>query len=80
VQVERDRALSEDLAPRPKRPPVLRRNGIADLTLDSALKRHVHFVLDYTGGHLSWAADELGVSPSTVYRWLKRWGWPAPRE
>jgi transposase-like protein len=26
-------------------------------------------VMDYCGGSLVWAADELGVTPSTLWRW-----------
>ena len=56
------------------RPPALIGDrGIADWTLDAAIQRHVAEVLLYTGGDQRWAADELGVDESTLYRWLRRW-------
>jgi hypothetical protein len=50
-------------------PPWSRPNGIADLTLASALQRHVSMVLDYCEGSVHWAAHEMGIDPSTLYRW-----------
>lgn len=48
-------------------------NGLADWSLDSALRRHVAAVLEYTEGDLAWAAAELRVNVSTLYRWRKAW-------
>lgn len=53
-------------------PPLLP-NGLADWSLDSALKRHVAAVLEYCDGDLEWAASELGINRSTLYRWRKAW-------
>lgn len=58
------------LAPPPLISP---RTGLADWSLNAAMQRHVAEVLRYTGGDQRWAADELGVDESTVYRWLRRW-------
>lgn len=58
---------------RPKPPLIRPDTGLADWTLDSALKRHVAEVLRYTGGDQVWAADELGMNPTTLHRWLRRW-------
>lgn len=54
-------------------PPPLGENGLVDWSLDSALRRHVAEVLRYTEGDQEWAADELRVNRSTLYRWLRRW-------
>lgn len=50
-------------------PPWIRPNGLADLTLSSAMQRHILFVLDYTEGDVRWAAQELGIHQSTLWRW-----------
>lgn len=54
-------------------PPWMRPNGLADLTLESAIRRHIVLVLEYADGQKDWAAEEMGISPSTLYRELKRW-------
>jgi hypothetical protein len=48
-------------------------NGLADWSIDSLLRRHVETVLVYTQGDLGWAADELGISVSTLWRWRQDW-------
>lgn len=63
------RGWGEVLSP----PPLLACNGLADWSLENAIRRHVAEVLRYTAGDQQWAADELGVNPSTVHRWLKSW-------
>lgn len=54
-------------------PPLIGANELADWSLDRALRRHVAEVLLYTGGDQRWAADEMGIAESTVYRWLRSW-------
>ncbi|HKQ57970.1 MAG TPA: helix-turn-helix domain-containing protein [Candidatus Eisenbacteria bacterium] len=54
-----------------KPPPICYASGIADLTLRSAVLRHISLVLEYTGGRQKWAAQELGIDSSTLWRWLK---------
>lgn len=48
-----------------------RPSGLVDYTVRSATRRHVAMVLDYTGGNLGWAADELGVNKTTLWRWIR---------
>ena len=66
-----DQPLAESFKPvRMPRPPLAYPNGILDLRLDSAIRRHVSDVLDYCGGQRIWAAQELGVDLSTLWRWI----------
>ncbi len=51
-------------------------NGLADLNLRRSMARTIAFALDYCTDELgnvdyAWAADELGVDRSTLYRWRK---------
>lgn len=55
-------------------PPLIAGNGLADWSLEHAIRRHVAEVLRYTEGDQQWAAEALGVNPSTLYRWLREWG------
>jgi transcriptional regulator of acetoin/glycerol metabolism len=65
--------------PRRVPPPWNHPNGLIDLTLDSAIRRHIVRVLEYTDGQKDWAAEEMGISPSTLYRELKRWDQGRPK-
>ena len=49
--------------------------GLANFNLDTALRRHIFMALDYCAGDMKWAAVELGISGSTLYRWCRQWGW-----
>jgi hypothetical protein len=75
----RGRSLARACPPRrraewfPDPPSWFTATGIIDHTLESAIRRHVSFVLDYTEGELDWAAQELGVNASTLWRWRKQW-------
>lgn len=42
--------------------------GLLNLSLKSAEEAHVRLVLDYCGGELVFAAQELGVNPVTMHR------------
>jgi transcriptional regulator of acetoin/glycerol metabolism len=44
------------------------------LTLDEAGRVLIEKALDRTGGNVSRAADELGLSRSALYRRLQRYG------
>ena len=57
----------------PKPPPLVRENGMIDWTLDHALQRHIRACLRYCGGNRKWAASELGVNESTVFRRTRKW-------
>jgi transcriptional regulator of acetoin/glycerol metabolism len=57
----------------PPAPGFHRESGVADLTLASAVRRHIVLVLEYTDGHQQWAADELGIHTTTLYRILRDW-------
>lgn len=48
-------------------------NGLVDLRLASVTRRLTEYALEYCGGNLEWAADEIGVNVSTVRRWLHEW-------
>ncbi len=52
---------------------VLLPNGLGDFNLERAIQRHVQFTLDYTDGNYKWAADEMGINPSTIHRWREAW-------
>lgn len=52
-------------------PPWHRPTGILDLSVRSAILRHVAYVLDYTDGRRDWAADELQINKSTLWRWVQ---------
>lgn len=54
-------------------PPLIGPSGLADWSVENALRRHVAAVLAYTEGSVVWAAAELGVSEVTVRRWLATW-------
>lgn len=55
-------------------PPLLSPDtGLADWSLDNALKRHVAAALDYCEGDREWAASELGINRTTLGRWLNAW-------
>lgn len=64
---------------RPTPPPLMRPSGLADLRLSSALKRHVALAIEYCGGDLKWAAEELEVDRSTLWRWLRGWDTAQPK-
>lgn len=58
----------------PSPPPLINpANGLANFSVDAAIQRHVAEVLAYTEGDHGWAASELGVDASTLYRWLRGW-------
>lgn len=63
----------------PKAPPLFHANGLADLRLHSAIRRHMAMVLEYCSGDITWAAEELGVDRTTVWRTLKNWEAARPR-
>jgi len=44
------------------------------LSLEDLERRHIKAVLDHTGWHRARAAEVLGVSPSTLYRKIRRYG------
>jgi len=44
-----------------------------DLSLESVERRHIHAVLELSGGNKSEAARRLGISRKTLERKLKRW-------
>lgn len=48
-------------------------NGLADMRVESVIRRLAEFALEYCGGNFEWAADELGVNETTLRRWLKAW-------
>lgn len=48
-------------------------NGLADMTVETVKRRLVLSALSYCGGDVDWAAQELGVNQSTLYRWRRRW-------
>lgn len=54
-------------------------SGLANLSLDNAIRVHVQWVLEYTDGSLSWAAEELGIDKATLYRHRERWRLPVKR-
>jgi hypothetical protein len=56
----------------PPAPPWHYGSGIADLTLASAVHRHIALVLDYCSGNTEWAAQELGVRTVTLRRMVER--------
>lgn len=56
----------------PEPPAMNLASGIADLTLASAIHRHLVLVLDYTCGDLTWAAEELNVNVTTLWRMRQR--------
>lgn len=55
------------------KPPDFIRGGITRWSVSEAVHRHVEECLHYTGFDYAWAADELGVNVSTLFRWRKRW-------
>lgn len=48
--------------------PFLNPKGIADLRMGSAVIRHVWLVIDYCDGNLAWAAQELGIHRTSLWR------------
>jgi two-component system NtrC family response regulator len=44
-----------------------------DLSLESVERRHIHAVLELTGGNKSEAARRLGISRKTLERKLRKW-------
>lgn len=72
-----------NFAARSPRPPARRRrsnaiveigeNGLVDLRVDRVVRHLAEFALEYTGGKIEWAANELGVNPSTLRRWMYEW-------
>jgi len=46
-------------------------NGLADWNLGRAIARHIDEALEYCEGDKKWAARELGISGSTLWRHLK---------
>lgn len=53
-------------------------NGLVDLRVEPVIRRLAEFALEYCEGSVGWAADELGVNPSTLRRWLYQWAREAP--
>jgi transcriptional regulator of acetoin/glycerol metabolism len=58
------------------RPPMYPKRGAPDFTVESAVKRHVAFVIAETCGDLLQTSKLLGIDPATLYRWRKVWGLP----
>ena len=48
-------------------------NDLVDLRVETVIRRLVEWALEYCGGNVEWAADELAVSAPTLRRWLKAW-------
>lgn len=46
---------------------------VLDFTLERVVREHVELTLQYTGGHIGWAARELKMNRTTLHRWIKRW-------
>ena len=47
-------------------------NGLVDLHLKRCMRRHVLWVVEhYCEGNRKWAAQELGIEPSTLYRQIR---------
>ncbi|MFZ0132238.1 MAG: sigma-54 dependent transcriptional regulator [Desulfobacterales bacterium] len=56
------------------------KTGGGFLTLEELEKRHIHDVLDATGGNRARAAEILGINTSTVYRKIEKYGLEEHRE
>ena len=52
--------------------------AIADVTLEELERRHIAGVLDLTNWHQGRAADMLGISPKTLYRKIREYGFMRP--
>ncbi|MFZ0725507.1 MAG: sigma-54 dependent transcriptional regulator [Desulfobacterales bacterium] len=50
------------------------KTGGGFLTLEELEKKHIHEVLDATGGNRARAAEILGINTSTVYRKIEKYG------
>ena len=59
--------------PIPKAPPLVRPSGLADLTMLTAKRRAIALALEYCDGDIEWAAEELAIDRTTLWRHLKRW-------
>ena len=53
-------------------------NAFAGLTLDELERRHIAGVLEQTQWHQGRAADALGISPKTLYRKIREYGFKRP--
>jgi DNA-binding NtrC family response regulator len=53
-------------------------DGDTVLTLEALERRHIARVLDQTGWHQGRAADLLGISPKTLYRKIREYGFTRP--
>jgi two-component system, NtrC family, response regulator AtoC len=74
--------LPEDLPPRLQRQPQAPRLDAAPalLSLEELEKRHIHAVLQATGGNKKRAAHILGINRRSLYRMAKRYGLDFNRE
>ena len=63
--------VARETAPAPSQPPTADHSEIpGDLTLDTAVLRHIQLVLELNGGNKLRAARQLDISRSTLYRLL----------
>ena len=53
-------------------------NAFAGLTLDELERRHIAGVLEQTQWHQGRAAEALGISPKTLYRKIREYGFKRP--
>jgi len=67
--------LSRQAAETPEERPASYSSEAAPLVwaLDRIIKSHVLFCLSHFNGNAFQAAKALGVSKTTLYRWLKEW-------
>ena len=51
---------------------------MSTLTLSELERQHIHDVLERTGWHQGKAAEVLGISPKTLYRKIREFGFRRP--
>jgi len=59
-------------------PPLVVSGVPAGVTLEELERRHVASVLNQTNWHQGRAADILGISPKTLYRKIREYGFQRP--
>lgn len=69
----RERAPMASAGPWMPEPLAFERNGLRRWSLDEAIQRHVTDCVNYAEGDYKWAADELRIDVSTLFRWRRRW-------